>query len=333
MTAPMLKNLGLSGFSFSGADVGGFAGTAPTDLLTRWLEIGAFQPIDRDHTEAGTGDQEPWAGGPEQEAIRRRFIEERYRLMPYLYTLADETARTGMPMMRPVFLDYPKAASDGHPIDIDPSTGDEFLLGHDLLIAPSPYPEEPDAYAVEFPTADWYDYWTGDRVPQSPRSKPAVDGVPPSGADLVPLTAAVHPELSMLPVYVRGGAILPIAPLVQSTSETPQGPLTLRVYAGPDCNGSMYLDDGHTYGYAHGDFLRMKFHCDVAGDAMLLTVSEEGRFKPWWHDVRLEIYGWQPRSDTASVEGNTAAVSVTKSGEASVLTVPETGRGFTLRLQ
>jgi alpha-glucosidase len=332
MTAPMLKNLGLSGFSFSGADVGGFAGTPPADLLTRWLEIAAFQPIDRDHTESGTGDQEPWVGRPEQEAIRRHFIEERYRLMPYLYTLADETARTGLPIMRPVFLDYPKGASDGHPIDIDPSTGDEFLLGHDLLIAPSPYPEEPDAYTVEFPTPDWYDYWTGRRVPKPPPTKPVVEGVPPSGADLVPLTATVHPELNTLPVYVRGGAILPIAPLVQSTSETPQGPLTLRVYAGPDCKGSMYLDDGHSYAYERGDFLRMNFGCEVSSGVMTVTVAEQGSYKPWWKTIRLEIYGWQARSNTASVTGN-ESIDVTRSGEATVLTVPETGRGLTLRIE
>jgi alpha-glucosidase len=291
MTAPMLKNLGLSGFSFSGADVGGFAGTPPMELLTRWMEIGAFQPIDRGHAEAGTGAKEPWAG------------------------------------------EDPKAASDGHPIDVDPSTGDEFLLGHDLLIAPSPYPEEPDAYTIEFPTPDWYDYWTGTRLPQSRPAQPAVEGVPPSGADLVPLTATVHPVLSTLPVYVRGGAIVPIAPLVESTSEVPQGPLTVRVYAGPDCKGSMYLDDGHTYAYQHGDFLRLNLACEVTKDALTVTVVEQGSYKPWWREVRLEIYGWQPRSNTASVEGNQALVGVTRSGEASVLTVPETGRGFTVRLQ
>ncbi|HTV07851.1 MAG TPA: TIM-barrel domain-containing protein [Candidatus Aquilonibacter sp.] len=333
MTAPMLKNLGLSGFSFSGADVGGFAGTPPTDLLTRWLEIGAFQPIDRDHTEAGTAPQEPWVGGAEQEDIRRRFIEERYRLMPYLYTLADESARTGLPMMRPVFLDYPKAASDGHPIDIDPSTGDEFLLGHDLLIAPSPYPEESDGYVVEFPTADWYDYWTGKRVPASPPAKPMIQGVPLSGADLVPLTAFVLPQLSTLPVYVRAGAILPIAPLVQSTSQVPQGPLTLRVYAGPDCHGSLYLDDGHTYAYQHGDFLRMNFGCEINDDGLSVTVSRQGSYQPWWKTIRLEIYGWQPRNNRATVEGQTNTITVQHSGEASVLSLPYDGRGFNVRVQ
>ncbi len=91
----MLENLGLSGFAFAGADVGGYAGTPPPELLTKWLEVAAFQPIDRDHSELGTADQEPWVGGPEQEAIRRRFIEERYHLMPYLYTLARRQAVPG----------------------------------------------------------------------------------------------------------------------------------------------------------------------------------------------------------------------------------------------
>ncbi|HEY4011566.1 MAG TPA: TIM-barrel domain-containing protein [Acidobacteriaceae bacterium] len=335
MTAPMLKNLALSGFSFAGADVGGFAGSPPPDLLTRWLEVAAFQPIDRDHTESGTADQEPWAdlgnSGEDQLAIRRRFIEERYRLMPYLYTLADETARTGLPMMRPVFLDYPRAAIDGHPIDIDPSTGGEFLLGHDLLIAPSPYPEEPDAYTVELPTPVWYDYWTGRRLPASTPSKPAVEGTPASGADLVPLTTTIHPELSTLPVFVRGGAILPIAPLTQSTTETPQGPLTLRLYAGPDCRGSLYLDDGHTYAYAHGDLLRMNFTCEITSDDLSVNITEQGTFKPWWNNIRLEIYGWQPHRDTATL--NNSTLPLQHSGGATTLMLPETGRGLQVRIQ
>jgi alpha-glucosidase len=337
MTAPMLKNLGLSGFSFAGADVGGFAGTPPPDLLTRWLEVAAFHPIDRDHTESGTGDQEPWAdldpNGPDQLAIRRRFIEERYRLMPYLYTLAEETSRTGLPMMRPVFLDYPSAATDGHPIDIDPSTGGEFLLGHDLLIAPSPYPEEPDAYTVELPTPAWYDYWSGRRLPPSTPAKPAVDGVPPSGADLVPLTTTIHPDLATLPVFVRGGAILPIAPLTQSTTETPQGPLTLRLYAGSDCRGSLYLDDGHSYAYTRGDFLRMNFTCEITPDALTLNISEQGSYKPWWNSIRLEIYGWQPHTNTATLTGSPNSLPLERSGEATTLIVPETGHGLTIHIQ
>jgi hypothetical protein len=119
MTVPQLLNLGLSGFALSGADVGGFAGSPPPDL-TRWLQLAAFQPIDRDHAAKGTRDHEPWVDGPEQKAIRRHFIEERYRLMT-LYTIAEETSRTGLPIMRPLFLEFPDATTDGHPIDLTPA--------------------------------------------------------------------------------------------------------------------------------------------------------------------------------------------------------------------
>ena len=113
-TTPQLLNLGLSGFAMSGADVGGFAGSPQPELLTRWLEVAAFHPIDRDHTAVGTNPQEPWENGtPEDVNIRRRYIEERYRLMPYLYTTAEEMSRTGLPIMRPLFLEFPHGSAEG----------------------------------------------------------------------------------------------------------------------------------------------------------------------------------------------------------------------------
>ena len=89
-TTPQLINLGLSGFAMSGADVGGFSGSPEPELLTRWMEVAAFHPIDRDHTSAGTNPQEPWENGTAEDlSLRRKYIEERYRLMPYLYTTAE----------------------------------------------------------------------------------------------------------------------------------------------------------------------------------------------------------------------------------------------------
>jgi alpha-glucosidase len=333
MTAPMLKSLGISGFSFSGADVGGFAGPATPDLLTKWIEISTFQPIDRDHTEKGTGDQEPWVGGADQENIRRKFIEERYRLMPYLYTLAEETARTGMPMMRPLFLDYPDAARDKHPIDIDQGVESEFLLGHDLLIAPSPYPDAPDAYTVEFPSADWYDYWTGEQVPRAADPDPEPNAPPPA-TDQVALSANVQPSLDALPVYVRGGAILPIEPLVQSTEETPKGPLTLRVYAGDDCRGSLYTDDGKSFAFEHGDFLRMNFTCAVTRDGIEIAISRrEGSFIPWWKDLRLEIYGWTPRRGIIQQDGQNLTIPIERGKNFFAISIPDSGAGTSLKLE
>jgi alpha-glucosidase len=334
MTTPMLESLGLSGFSFSGADVGGFAGTPPTDLLTKWIEVAAFQPIDRDHTEKGTGDQEPWVGGAAQEDIRRRYIEERYRLLPYLYTLAEETARTGLPMMRPLFLDYPDAAADKHPIDIDPGVESEFLLGHDLLIAPSPYPEEPDAYTVEFPSADWYDFWTGERVPPPAPASDPDPNAPQAASDHVPLSTRVHPTLDALPVYVRAGAIVPIQPLVQSTAETPRGPLTLRIYAGADCRGSLYTDDGESFRFERGSYLKMNFACAVEDNGFRITISKrEGSFVPWWKDLRLEIYGWAPSRGIVLEDGRRSAALIERSNHFVAVTIPDKGTGTSLEVE
>jgi alpha-glucosidase len=340
LTTPMLENLGLSGFALSGADVGGFAGTPQNDLLTKWFEIGAFQPIDRDHTEKWTGDQEPWVGGPEAEAIRRRFIEERYRLMPYLYTIAEEASRTGVPIERPLFLEFPEAAHDLHPIDVDLTAAGEFLLGPDLLIAPAPFPEKLDNYVVEFPTAEWYDYWTGQRVPKPAPADPEPNA-PVSPLDLIPLSAWVHPALSTLPVYVRGGAILPIAPLVQSTNETPTGPLTLRVYTprfagnngANDCRGSLYFDDGKSYAYLKGESLRMDFSCEVTPDALRVKIGmHDGSYAPWLKEIRIEIFGWSTKKGKASIDGTPLAAPAT-TDRSLFVTVPDTGRGAVVEVE
>jgi alpha-glucosidase len=333
MTTSMLENLGMSGFAFSGADVGGYAGTATPDLLTKWMEISAFQPIDRDHTEKGTGDQEPWIGGPKQEAIRRHYIEERYRLMPYLYTLAEESSRTGLPMVRPLFLEFPDAAADGHPLDVDLPASAEFLLGSDLLIAPSPFPEEPDDYAAELPSWDWYNYWTGDKiaVPGTPAGKRSAS-VGPAGQ--LPLAVHIHPQLDSLPVFVRAGAILPVEPLVQSTDEIPQGPLTLRVYAGSHCGGDLYLDDGKTYAYLHGAYLRVKFNCEITPDGMHLQIGEhEGSYPAWWKQICIEIYGWTPKQSLARVNGNTMPIPIEHRPQGAIATVTDDGKGVELQLK
>jgi alpha-glucosidase len=338
MTTPMLENLGLSGFAFAGADVGGYAGTPSVDLLTKWLEVAAFQPIDRDHTEKGSGDQEPWVGGPEQESIRRHFIETRYRLMPYLYTVAEEASRTGLPMVRPLFLEFPHAAADSHPLDVELSASAEFLLGSDLLIAPAPWPDQTEDYPIELPSRDWYDFWTGAKIPQPPPPPPASEHDPVNPA-APPLTTTAHAELATLPVFVRGGTILPMQPLVQSTNETPQGPLELRVYPGDAgegraCGGSFYLDDGNTMAYRHGDFLRMHFTCsDSAGHLHLHIGAHEGSYAAWWKQLRIEVYGSRAEAATVLTGGGSRSAAVARNGQAVVFDVYDNGKGFDVELQ
>lgn len=335
LTTPMLENLGLSGFALSGADVGGFAGSPQPDLLTKWIEVAAFQPIDRDHTTLGSNDQEPWVNGPRQEAIRRRYIQERYKLMPYLYTAAEEMSRTGLPIVRPLFLEFPDAARDLHPIDLDAPA--EFLFGPDLLVAPSPYPDELDTYEVLLPPGLWYDYWTGQRVDrtaaiesQDAERKNALA----SNSSAQPLM--VRPSLAVLPVYVRGGAILPIAPLTESTMETPAGPLTLRVYVGDGCKGSVYLDDGVSYDFKQGKFLRMNSSCFVDHRVLhIVAAPHQGSYKAWWSKITFEIYGWQGpvRQATATAAGVAVPVAWSGASHCWRITVPDDGAGVELTLK
>jgi alpha-glucosidase len=333
-TTPMLENLGLSGFAFSGGDVGGYAGTPTPELLTKWLEVAAFQPIDRDHAEKGKGDQEPWVGGPEQEAIRRHFIETRYQLLPYLYTLADEASRTGLPLVRPLFLEFPNAAPDGHPIDTDLAAAGEFMLGPNLLIAPSPYPDEQDPYVVEFPSSGWYNYWTGERIPLPVSATAAVPdplAVPDRDTQF---SIRVAPELSQLPVFVRAGSILPISPVVKSTGETPQGPLTLRVYPGDGCSGELYQDDGITYAFQRGVYLRMKFSCNRTAEGMRLDISShEGSYPAWWKEVHVEIFGLTARQSELYLNGKKISAAMDGNPQSTGFTVEDDGKGEVIEIK
>ena len=168
--------------------------------------------------------------------------------------------------MRLVFYDYPDAAQA--PCDQSMT----FTLGAALLIAPPPKIESPQAYDVCLPKGGWYDYWTGKPVPGSP--------------------IAETPSLERLPVFVRAGTILPRQPLVQSTSETPTGPLYLDVYPGPDCAGTIYLDDGHSMSFAKGHYLRQTIRCASDGGGLNITFGpREGDYAPWWHAIQVIVHG------------------------------------------
>jgi len=331
LTVSMLKNLGLSGFSLAGADVGGYIGTPSPELLTKWIEIAAFQPIDRDHAEKGTGPHEPWANGTAQEDIRRRFIEERYKLLPYLYTVMEQNTHTGLPLLRPIFLEFPDAAPDRHPIDVDFNAGGEFMVGPDLLVAAPPFPDKVNDYDAELPSVGWYDFWTGDRIPTG-KATVAAGGLQPEAANGAALsTISIHPELAVLPVFVRPGAIIPLEPLVQSTVERPEGLLTLRVFPGPDCKGEIYQDDGTSFAYKSGDFLRMNFTCEVSPSHDRLTLhigKHEGRYPAWWQQIAIEVNGLAKKSASVSVDGKAATFST---GEHSVaFTVRDDGNGVSV---
>ena len=284
LSVEQLINLGLSGFSYSGADVGGFTGGPAPELMTRWFEVAAFTPIFRDHSMKDAPRAEPWVDGPQQLAIRKRYVEERYRLLPYIYALAEQNSRTGDPIMRPVFYDYPDALES----DCDRSM--TFTLGRDLLIAGPPKPESPEKFDICLPAGGWYDYWTGEPV---------------TGAKLTE-----EPRLDTLPVFVRAGTILPRQPLVESTMDTPRGPLSLDVYPGDGCSGELYFDDGVS---VKGPSLRQTIRCSVTSKGLVLSFGPRlGTWRPWWKQIAVTVHGEHATSMTIPDQPRAANVAISK---------------------
>ena len=278
LSVPQLLSLGLGGFALAGSDVGGFQGSPSPELLTRWFQLGAWTPLFRDHAEKGTADQEAWVHGSEHEAIRRRAVEARYRLLPYLYAVVEEASRTGVPAMRPMFLEFPESGLDAE--------DNQFMLGSALLVAPPP-DETLDAYPLRLPPGtEWYDYWTGRPLDASREVR-------------------LEKRLEVLPVFVRAGAIIPHQPLVQSTADTPDGPLRLHVYPGPDGAGCVYGDDGVSFAYRRGGFLRQRFACTAtAGETRLRLMPREGDWQPWWREVEVLLHGASGTPRSVEVDGH-----------------------------
>ena len=309
LSVQQLVNLGLSGFSYSAADIGGFTGGPSPDLLTRWMQIGAFTPVMRVHAAVNTPRSEPWVDGPEHLALRRAAIEERYRLFPYLYAVAEQHARSGDPIMRPVFYNYASSGCDS-PMS--------FTLGRDLMVAASPKPESPQPYDVCLPKGGWYDYWTG-------RSVVATAG---KTADSVTET----PRIDRLPVFVRAGAIIPRQPLVQSLSETPKGALELLVYPGDDCSGTLYLDDGKADAIARGAYLRQSFRCSTTEKGLRIDLdARQGKLKPWWREIAMTVHAV---SDLGAVRlgRRTIAARMDESADRVRFTLPDSAGAATITL-
>jgi len=312
MSTPMLLSMGISGFPLIGDDIGGFAGSPTADLLTRWFEVGALNPIYRDHTAKGTADQEPWVHGPEHEAIRRKYIELRYVLMPYLYTGIEEASRTGLPLMRPVFLEYPQA-SDYY------GNNRDFLFGRDFFVAPITT-EMVDAEEISLPPGDWYDFWTNTKLSSQEKF-------------------SLHPRLDEMPLYVRAGAIVPMQPLVQSTEEKPNGPLELRVYlpnsaSNSDCRGTLYQDDGHTFAYQKGEILRVSYSCQVSNGSVTVTSNvEKNAYQPWWKSAQVTLFGAPAQPKEVHIgEQITREWRYDNLAHTITLTVPDAVKNWVVRL-
>ena len=273
-----LLGMGVSGFSFVGSDIGGYAHGPSPELFTRWLQVGVFSPFMRVHAELGSPDKEPWSFGREREAINKRAIELRYELLPYIYNVMQQAGETGVPAMRPLFLEYP---SDEAAAGID----DEFLFGSDLLVAPILREGEPDR-AVYLPKGDWYDYWTG---------KSQAGGK----------TIRVPVKMDSFPIFVRGGAFIFRQPVVQNTGKMTGNPLQVLVAPSGESDGSLYEDDGASLNYRDGNFLKRHFHQTRDQGAVTVAISApEGAYRPAKRDLIIQLWDdHAPESVSAGPSG------------------------------
>lgn len=246
MSIPMVLNLGLSGVAFAGPDIGGFSHHASGELVARWTQMGALFPFCRNHSVIESTRQEPWRFGERVEAVCREALNLRYRLMPYLYSLFYEATATGLPIVRPLLLEYPE---DRNVYNLC----DQFLLGRDLLAAPIIRPGT-TARSVYLPQGEWLDFHTGERLQ--------------GGRHIL-----AEAPLEIMPLYVRAGAVIPEQPLRQHTGETPDGPLTLNVYAGGDGGFALFEDDGRTFGYEEGRYRLREFAWTSSGREHALSAK------------------------------------------------------------
>jgi alpha-glucosidase len=256
LNVPMFTTLGLSGEPFVGSDVGGFIGRGNGELLVRSYQISFLAPFCRNHKVIDGYDQEPWRFGKYYEDIIRKYLKLRYRLLPFLYTNLEEAHRTGVPLFRPLVLNYPE---DSSTYNLD----DEFMIGDDLLVAPIVKPDV-TSRLVYLPGGIWYDYWTDKKY---------------EGGNMIHVDA----PLDSVPMFVRGGAILPMGPEMNYVGEKPFDPITFAVY--PDERGSasstLYEDDGLTPAYKDGAFRRTTVNVSRADNSFVVSVgAPSGQFHP-----------------------------------------------------
>jgi alpha-glucosidase/alpha-D-xyloside xylohydrolase len=275
---PVAVNTSLSGMPYWGTDIGGFVPTKDLtgELYVRWFQFGAFCPLFRAHGRTwklrlpwgwNTGDLAPSeirtygdAANPDPselhnaavEPICRKYLELRYRLVPYLYSVVREGCLTGLPIIRALWIHDP----DDKP---GAGRGDEYLWGPNILVAPVTE-KGATRRRLYLPRGRWYDFWNGQPV----------DG----GREI-----DRNVDLGTLPLYVRAGSILPLGPVKQYTSETSDAPVTLCVYPGADGRFMLYEDDGVSFRYRDGDWMGIDLAWDDRGRTLSINLAPGSRMR------------------------------------------------------
>jgi len=245
---PAGLNLSVSGIPYWTTDIGGFVSANPDDpkyreLYIRWFQFGTFSPIFRAHGTRTTNQNEIWSYGPEAQQILTSYDQLRYRLMPYIYSLAWKTTSEGYSILRPLVMDFRQDTRAQN-------VADEFLFGPALLVNPV---TEPGATSrgVYLPDATWYDFWTGASL-QGARS------------------IVAQAPIERLPLFVRAGSVVPLGPDVEYATENPADPLEIRLYRGANGSFTLYEDENDNYNYEHGAHATIPFTWDEASHTLTI---------------------------------------------------------------
>jgi alpha-D-xyloside xylohydrolase len=252
---PAGLNFALSGIPYWTTDIGGFVFGSPTDpafreLFIRWFQYGTFNPVLRVHGTRKPDENELWSYGPDAQKILVRFDRLRYRLLPYIYSLAWKTTDDAYTPMRPLVMDF---RNDVRAQNI----GDEFMYGPAFLVNPV---TEPGANhrQVYLPEARWYDFWSG----------ASVEGGKEVTADA---------PLDRLPLYILAGSVLPMGPDVEWSTEKPADPIEVRIYRGADGEFTLYEDENDNYNYEKGVHATIAMHWDDARHTLTIA-DRQGQF-------------------------------------------------------
>jgi alpha-glucosidase len=255
------QRMSISGVPFCGTDIGGFSGEPDGELFTRWIQLGTFSPFMRAHSAGDTIEREPWSFGEPFESINRKFIELRYKLLPYMYSVFWEHHRYGFPILRPMIMLEQEQISNHY-------RQDEFTFGDKILICPV-LEQGAVSRRVYLPKGAWYNYW----------SQEVLQG----GSEHL-----ISAPLDEMPIFVRAGSIIPEYPVMQYVGEKKIEEVILNVYyTDGEVNSFLYEDHGDTFAYEQDIYSEKKFN--VKGDAGTLVIAQsvEGLYTP-----NYEIYSY-----------------------------------------
>jgi len=261
----LVNSLGLSGVSFAGYDVGGFAGEATKSLFARWMSIGAFAPFYRAHSMINSNDAEPWAFGEEVEEISRNYINLRYQLIPTIYSKFYESSQNGLPISASL------AISDGQDPTIYHSLfQNEYIFCDTFLVAPVESTKE--ITKVYLPQGSWY-YLFSDQKHQ--------------GKQIIYQDS----PLNYLPVYVKAGSIFTMQSAVFHTGEKHDSCLRIHVYAGEDGHFVHYEDAGNGWDYQKGEYHKRNLSYNFKKQEFLIHESS-GEYKSNFSKIKIFFHGF-----------------------------------------